>query len=284
MQQIKDGIYYESSYSGVTVGAIILNQGSILIDAPLRTEDARSWRASLVNLGSSSNRILVNLDAHPDRTLGTRAMDCTTASHAKTALTFRNRPTVFKGLNHESGADWEMTDEVIGTRWSTPDITFTKRLNFHWGDPEVLVEHHPGPMAGSTWVIIPDAKVIFVGDTIMPDQPPFLANADLPAWIESLDELRTAYKDFTLISGRNGPVSADTIKDQKSYLNKILKGLERLAKRSAVPEMTEGLISGLIKDVTVPSKLRDHYIQRLRNGLYQYYSTYYRPTESEEEE
>lgn len=284
MQQIENGIYYENSYSGVTVGAIILNQGTILIDAPLRTEDSRSWRASLVNMGSSSNRILVNLDAHPDRTLGTRAMDCTTASHANTAQTFRNRPTIFKGLNHESGADWEMTDEVIGTRWSTPDVTFTESLHFHWGDPEVILEHHPGPMAGSIWVIIPDSKVIFIGDTIMPDQPPFLANADLPAWIESLDELKAAYVDFTIISGRNGPVSADTIKDQKGYLNKILKGLERLAKRNAVPEMTEGLISGLIKDVTVPSKLREHYIQRLRNGLYNYYSTHYQPTESEEEE
>lgn len=284
MQQIENGIYYENSYSGVTVGAVILNQGTILIDAPLRTEDARSWRASLVNMGSSSNRVLVNLDAHPDRTLGTRAMDCTTASHAKTAQTFRNRPTIFKGLNHDSGADWEMTDEVIGTRWSTPDITFTQSLHFHWGDPEVILEHHPGPMAGSIWVIIPDSEVIFVGDTIMPDQPPFLANADLPAWIESLDELRGYYKDFALISGRNGPVRADTIKDQKRYLNKILKGLERLAQRDAVPEMTEGLISGLIKDISVPSKLRDHYVQRLRNGLYQYYSTHYRPTESEEED
>lgn len=284
MRQIVDRIYYEDGYSGVTVGAIILNLGTILIDAPLRSEDARSWRASLINMGSSSNRVLVNLDSHPDRTLGTRAMDCTIVAHQKTAQTFRNRPSVFKGHTSESGAEWEMNEEVIGTRWIAPDITFSQSLRFHWGEPEVFIEHRPGPTVGSVWVIIPDAKVVFVGDTIMPDQPPFLANADLPAWLDSLDELRTQYKDFTIISGRNGLVEADSVKEQKSYISKIYKNLERLAGRSAVPEMTEGLVSNLIKDLTVSSKLREHYIQRLRNGLYQYYTHHYRPNELDEEE
>lgn len=284
MRLIENGIYYEDSYSGVTVGAIILNQGSILVDAPLRSEDARSWRASLVNIGSSANRVLVNLDAHPDRTLGTRAMDATIVAHNRTALTFRNRPSIFKGLNHESGAEWEMNDEVIGTRWSAPDITFSNGMSFHWGEPDVLLEHHPGPNPGSIWVIIPSSKVIFAGDTIMPDQPPFLANADLPAWIESLDILKASYQNFTIVSGRNGLVGAEAIKAQKNYLTKILRGLEKLAKRNAAPEMTEGLVAGLVKDLPVPAKLQEHYMQRLRNGLYQYYSRHYRPVEGSEEE
>lgn len=284
MRLIENGIYYEDSYSGVTVGAIILNQGSILIDAPLRSEDARSWRASLVNIGSSANRVLVNLDAHPDRTLGTRAMDATIIAHNRTALTFRNRPSIFKGLNHESGAEWEMSDEAIGTRWLAPDITFSDGMSFHWGEPEVLLEHHAGPNPGSIWVIIPSSNVIFVGDTIMPEQPPFLANADLPAWIESLELLKSSYQKFTIVSGRDGLVGAEAIKEQKSYLTKILKGLEKLANRNAAPEATEGLVAGLVKDLAVPAKLREHYMQRLRNGLYQYYSRHYRPVEAEEEE
>ncbi|HZD57673.1 MAG TPA: MBL fold metallo-hydrolase [Anaerolineales bacterium] len=284
MHQIEDGIYYEDAYSGVTLGAIILSHGTILIDSPLRGEDARSWRATLVNMGGSTNRVLVNLDAHPDRTLGTRAMDTTIVTHHKTALTFRNRPTIFKGQNQDSGADWEMNDEVIGTRWSTPDITFTQQLVFHWGEPEVILEHHPGPALGSIWTIVPAAKVIFVGDAIIPEQPPFLAHADLPAWIESLDVLLATYRDYTIICGRGGPVGAEAVRAQKSYLKKILKGLERVAKRSAGPEMTEGLIAGLIKDLSIPSKLQEHYVQRLRNGLYQYYSRHYRPVEAPEED
>jgi hypothetical protein len=96
MQEITRGIYYETAYSGVTLGAILLPQGTVMIDAPLRAEDGRSWRSALNYLGGNSNRLLVNLDAHPDRTLGSRVMDCTIIAHQKTAQVFRGRPSVFR--------------------------------------------------------------------------------------------------------------------------------------------------------------------------------------------
>ncbi|MEE9188914.1 MAG: hypothetical protein V3U36_06045, partial [Anaerolineales bacterium] len=66
MHQIAPGIYSEDTFAGVTLGALILPHGTIMVDAPLRAEDARSWSASLTNLSIGSNRILVNLDAHLD--------------------------------------------------------------------------------------------------------------------------------------------------------------------------------------------------------------------------
>jgi hypothetical protein len=39
MQEIKPGIYYEETYPGATIGAILLSRGMIFIDAPLRPED-----------------------------------------------------------------------------------------------------------------------------------------------------------------------------------------------------------------------------------------------------
>ena len=60
-------------------------------------------------------------------------------------------------------------------------------------------------------------------------------------------------------------------------------GTGLLIKGTCPPE-PEGLISGLIKDLSAPAKLQEHYVQRLRNGLYQYYSRHYRPVETPEEE
>ena len=54
-----------------------------------------------------------------------------------------------------------------------------------------------------------------------------------------------------------------------------MRGLERLAKKDAPPEMTEGLIKGLISGMSLPPNRRKHYIQRLRHGLYYYYSQHY---------
>lgn len=280
MQKIEQGIYYENAYPGVTVAAIIQPLGTILVDAPLRAEDARSWLVLLYNLGAKPNRILINLDAHPDRTLGARSMDCTIVAHQKTAQVFRNRPSVFKGQNAESGSEWETYDDVMGTRWAIPDITFTSSLTLHWGEHNVVIEHHAGPAPGSTWVLIPGMKIAFVGDVVLAGQPPFLTNADIPAWVDTLDLLLDAYQDFKIVGGRGGVVSIADVNSQQHHLKNVLKGLDKLAKKNAAPEEIESLIPNLLGDLNFPAELKEQYIQRYRHGLYQYYTRHYRPVEA----
>jgi glyoxylase-like metal-dependent hydrolase (beta-lactamase superfamily II) len=277
MQEIENGIFIETLYPGVTLGALVFAHGTLLIDAPLRPEDNRSWRAVLINQGSSANRILINLDAHPDRTLGARALECTIIAHQKTAQVFRSRPLVFKGQNIDSGAEWETYSDAVGTRWAMPDITFTNRIFLHWGPPDVVIEHHPGSAPGAIWVIIPDYKIIFVGDAVLHNQPPFLATADIPAWQVALELLLTSYKDHMIISGREGAVPYEAIRAQNHLLKRIFKGLEKLAKRNAPPGATESLIPSLMGEIDFPAHLEEQYAQRLKHGLNQYYLHLYRP-------
>lgn len=278
MQQIGRGIFFEDSYLGVTLGALVLPQGIILIDAPLRAEDARSWRSSLVNQRGGSNRLLVSLDAHLDRTLGARALDCTVVSHQKAAQVFRNRPTIFKGQGVESGSDWETYDDAIGIRWVSPDITFSEQMSLHWGGAEVILKYHPGPTPGSIWVSIPEAHVVFVGDTVILGQPPFLSFADLEPWIESLDLLMQSYQDYVIVSGRGGPATMEDIRFQQRILKDILEGVERLAKKNTGPEGTESLVGPLLAKYKFSPDLRERYIQRLQYGLYQCFVRRYRPS------
>jgi glyoxylase-like metal-dependent hydrolase (beta-lactamase superfamily II) len=282
MKKIEDGIYYETSYPGVTLGAVFCSQATILIDAPLRAEDARSWLASLLNFEKSTQHILVNLDAHPDRTLGNRHLDCMIIMHQRTAQIFKSRPSIFKGQNADSGAEWETFDEVLGSRWTVADITYSQSVHLHYGE-EVIIEHHPGSSAGTTWVNIPSAGVLFVGDTVLVNQPPFLANADLPAWIDTLNVLIKSYRDYKIVSGRGGLVTLDDVRAQQKHLKKILRGLERLRKRNAAPESVEGLILNLLSDYSFPAKNKGLYTSRYKHGLYQYYARRYRPSEASNE-
>jgi glyoxylase-like metal-dependent hydrolase (beta-lactamase superfamily II) len=277
MEQIKNGFYYEDSFPGVTLGAIIFPRGTIMIDSPLQSEDARSWRATLLNISSSTNRFLVNLDAHPDRTLGSRAMESTIIAHTNTAEELKFRPSVFKGQNLISGSDWEINDRVIGTRWTHPVITLTTQILLHLNEAEVLIEHHPGPSTGSIWVNIPSEKVVFIGDTVVPNQPPFFSQADIPAWVETLNLLCKSFSDYNIISGRGGPVTIDIVKSQIKYLNKVKKALERLAKREAPAEKTESLVNRLLKDFKVSPNRKTQLLNRLKYGLFHYYTRYYIP-------
>jgi len=277
MQQIKRGIYFEDAYLGVTLGALVLPRGTLLIDSPLRPEDARAWRSVLLNQRGGSNRILVLLDGHTDRTLGARALDCTILTHQLTAQAYRNRPAIFKGQSSESGTDWETFNESIGMRWALPDITFSERMVLQWGETEVILEHHPGPTPGAIWVVVPDEKVVYVGDAVLPEQPPFLADADIESWLEALNHLRSSFRDYIIVSGRGGPVSVEVVRKQIKHLKKIATRLDRLFQKNSPPDATEGLIQSLLKDFTYPANNQDIYVKRLRSGLYHYYNRHYRP-------
>jgi glyoxylase-like metal-dependent hydrolase (beta-lactamase superfamily II) len=290
MQQIENGIFYEDAFLGVTVGAMVFSQGSIMIDAPLRPEDTRTWRSALMNQRGGAARLLVSLDAHPDRTLGTRALECPIVAHQKTAQVFRNRPTIFKGQSIETGSAWETYSDAIGMRWASPDMTFTDRMSLFWGGPEVVLDFHPGPTPGSIWTIVPAAKVIFVGDSVVMNQPPFLSQADLGQWIESLNVLEKEYADYKIISGRGGPASLEDIRKLRGLLGDIGQQMDTLGSKNAAPEATQDLAASLLARFSYPPKLADFYTARIRYGLYQCYTRRFRPnvtvsqTETEEED
>lgn len=280
MQQIGKGIFIEDTYLGVTVGGMVFPHGTIYVDAPLRIEDTRAWRSALMAQRGGSNRILVNLDSHLDRILGSRMMDCTVIAHQKTAQVFRNQPMIFKGQMVEMGASWEDYSDAVGIRWALPDITFQEGLSLHWGGGEVIVDHHPGPTSGACWVSIPSEGVVFTGDILVVGQTPFLAQADIQLWLENLELLQKQFKDFILVSGRGGIASTEDIKILQKGLKKVLRGMERLAKKRAAPEVTESMIPSLLEDFELPGGGRQRDIVRLKYGLYQYYVRSYHQSNS----
>jgi len=275
MQQIKPGIYFEDQHLGVTLGALVCSHGTVLIDAPLRPEDARSWRSGLLSQRGGIGRLLVLLDAHPDRALGARSLESTILVHQETAQKFFDRSIIFKGQVEVSGAIWETYHEAIGTRWAPPDITFSEQMTLHWGGPEILLEHHPGPAPGATWVLIPEEEVVFIGDAVITDHPPFLANGDLEKWIDTLQLLNKSYKDYTIIGGRNGLISIEDVRAQIRFFKKVVSRLDKLAEKNAPPGETEKFISTLLLSYEIPPDKYARCAQRLRNGLYQYYNDHY---------
>jgi glyoxylase-like metal-dependent hydrolase (beta-lactamase superfamily II) len=285
MQSIANKVFIEDSFPGVTLGAISTPRGLIQIDAPPSADDSRTWRASLMNVGAGPDRVLVNLDSHPDRTLGARAMDCTIIAHEKTAHAFRNRPTTFKAQGDETGANWESIPGLGSVRWAPPEISFTQDLILHWSENLIRLEHRPGPAAGAIWVILPADKIVFVGDLVLKGQPPFLVNANLPHWLDSLKELMgNDYKGFNIISGRGGTVNALAVKNQLEAIKHLHDRLEKLAARNAAPESTEKLVEGLLGGYKVPAARQKHFAQRLRYGLHHYYVRHYHPTNGADDE
>ncbi|NWF65292.1 MAG: MBL fold metallo-hydrolase [Chloroflexi bacterium] len=226
-----------------------------------------------MSLGGGIDRLLINMDAHPDRTLGARAMDCTVIAHEKTAQIFRTRPSAFKAQGEETGADWESIPGLGSVRWAPPEISFLNQMSLHWGSSPVLLEHHPGPSHGAIWVHLPEEKVLFIGDAVMKNQPPFLAGSNLKAWLESLDLLlQPEFKGYTFISSRGGVVNTNTIKAQYDFLKHLNEKLSKSTSKKPNPAAIEKMIASLLTWFKAPSARQKQFAQRLRYGLLHYNS------------
>ncbi len=285
MQEISNHIFIETGYAGVTLGAINWPHGLVLIDSPFRIEDNRSWRSALLTLGGGVDRMLINLDAHFDRTLGTRAMECTVLGHEKMAEVFHNRPVSFKTQTAETGSDWELYNNQGTIRWSPPEITFSEHMGIHWNENSLDLESHPGPAVGAIWAVMASEKIAFIGDAVVVNQPPFLASANIPAWIASLELLLTpSFANYLLVSGRGGLVAQQQVRDQIAFLQQVEDLVAGLNKKNATPDDAAALAPGLLRKFEVTTGREVQYEQRLRYGLSHYFLRHFRPAAAEIEE
>ena len=198
---------------------------------------------------------------------------------------FRSRPVAFKAQGDETGADWESIPGLSNIRWTVPEICFSHHMTLHWGDISAQLEYHPGPSIGSSWVVLPEVRVIFVGDAVVCNQPPFLTGADIPNWLETLKQLLSpAYRDYIVVAGRGGVAPAAAIKAQIEFLNLVKSRLEKLAAQHAAPDSTEDLVPSLSNILKYQTAHDQRYTQRLRYGLRQYYLRHYHASTSKAED
>lgn len=276
MEEIVKNVFIETQYPGVTLGAIQWSHGTIFIDAPLRMEDIRSWRSSFLHPSSLMERFLVNLDAHLDRTVGVRSMECTVVGHEKMAAVFRNRPVTYKFQSSEIGAISESMETIGSIRWAPPDATFSDNLAFTNEEIHLVLETRPGPSTGSIWVTLPQQEVVFVGDAVMVNQPPFLACANIPQWIETLEKLLSPeYSGFKIISGRNGLLGSEYVVQQLEWLKSIDQRLQDLAAVGGTASDTEKMIPLLLREYNQNMPEIPMFKRRLKFGLFQYFTRHF---------
>lgn len=278
MKKLKPGIYYESSYTGATVGAFLFSKDTVLVDAPLKPEEGRAWLSDLHKAGAKPRRLVVTLDSHPDRTLGTQTLDTQVMAHREVVRQIRRRAAIFKALKQESGAEWEETSGLSGLRWIMPRLTFSENLILYFDKRELRLEHHPGSSPGACWLLSPGDRVVFVGDTLMIGEPPFLAQADIRAWLKQLDLLSSKeFKGYMIIAGRGGKATAKDINAMRRFLKDVEARLKSLGKKKSAPAEIEKLAPRLAAKFKGSAKRQTLYAQRLRHGLQAYFTRRHLP-------
>lgn len=266
MRRLAKELYVESDYPGVTVGALVTPHGVVCIDAPTRPVDARAWRAALGQISPAPLRYVVLLDGHRDRLPGSPALQATSVAHDAVAERVLAQPDA----PVEAGSEAELMPELAGTRLIVPAVTFSQQLTLYVGPRAVQVDHRGGCSSGASWIHFPEAKTLFVGDLLTVGMPPFLADADLDAWMGVLDELRRArYRGYTFVPGRGKPASQEALKRFASYLGNVRRRLERFHAAGRPRAELTSLVPVLLTDFKArrDDGAADLYARRLRYGL-----------------
>ena len=277
MKEIAPDILIETDLEGVTVGAVRTSEGICMIDYPLMPKDILSWQTSSTRPGAGPKRLIVLLDDHPDRAGGCKNSRTPIITHTHTAHALHARPSTTKMQGMETGNRWEIIKEIAAIDWPQPEIVFSDSLQIAWEDNPIIIENHPGPTKGALWVILPQSKVVFVGDAVMPGEPPFLFSSQIESWLENLDLLRsTAFKDFTIVSGRSEIVTGDDIKETQRFLKKVSRGLERLNFQKADLTKVQKTAISYLDEFNAKNKIeKDMFRNRLSYGLSKYYINFY---------
>lgn len=271
MDQISEHVFIEDEFPGVVLGVLNLSHGLVMVDSPFRSQDISAWRGRLANLGGGVDKLLVLLDSHLDRSYGAHLMGANILCHEKNAEIIQMRSNLSHFQEKRTGAEWEVYNIPSETHTLMPDFAYSDKTSIYWnGDPLVVIHHQGAHLAGS-WLMYEPEKVVFVGDSVVVNQPPFLAWSDLEYWLDDLYLLQSeAFAEYKIISGRNGLVGQEAIDAMINFLLNVKNEIQGLHYKKKQDEEFHNTVDRLLNLLDFDQIFKERYQQRLQWGMAQY--------------
>jgi glyoxylase-like metal-dependent hydrolase (beta-lactamase superfamily II) len=274
MRKITSDVYIENKFPAVNLGLIVIHGETLLVDCPIRLEDVRSWLNQVADFGKP--RFTALLDHHPDRVIGARDLRMPLVGHQMTSQIMALKSDSFKGSAHPIGAETDRLKRVTGVSRATPNLTFTDEMTIRMSDDQIEFWHRPGPTEGSIWVVFHKQRAIFLGDAVTVAEPPFIGDADIDGWLQTLDDLRT-FEDqsYHLVSSRDGLIEREDINTMARFVRKVRLRLERLGEMDELDTETDSIAGELLGDYSLTGSRKERARLRLRVGLEDLYQKFY---------
>jgi len=225
MKEITDGIFVETEYEGVNVGAIVTDEGIICVDVPSYPRDARDWAIRLERLHPRPIKLLILTDSNGDRILNTRWLNARIVAHHNVAEQLGSYEKRFPQSMLDSliQRNAKYGKELSNGPVDRPALSFESDMSILYDNHRIVLRYMPGPTGGNIWVEIPDKAVLFTGDSLVVGVQPYVAEMYWQAWIDSLNQLagQGRMQPMLIIPGRGDVANLDSIIRLKKYLQLI---------------------------------------------------------------
>jgi glyoxylase-like metal-dependent hydrolase (beta-lactamase superfamily II) len=176
------------------IGAILGDDGVLIVDTRISHRQADEILADLAELTQLPVRAVVNTHGHNDHAFGNhRFRPAPIWGHERCARMVRE--TGAAQLRTVAAAIPELAADLAEVVLDPPDRTFdgeSATLDFDAGGRRIELRHlGRGHTDNDIVVLVPDANVLFAGDLVEADAPPYFGDSyplDWPATVEAMVE------------------------------------------------------------------------------------------------
>jgi cyclase len=270
IREIAPDISIETEFHGANVAFIVTGQGVILIDTPMLPDDARSWLGQIQEHTDQPIIYIINTDHHRAHVIGNQFFPTATVIAHENAWkemksygdSFRTRLiNMYRNRIPEAVMEWQSSLRII-----TPEITFTSRTVLFKGDKEIHLIPVGGHTPATTVIYFPNERLLFSGDVVITDRPPFLSQGNTKEWLEALTYLRRLRYDI-LIPGHGEPTGKEATESMSDYLRMVRRKV-RSAYRAGLPKADAARsLSHLIRYWPIPPSEKPKADRRFKSGL-----------------
>ncbi|MFH8491828.1 MBL fold metallo-hydrolase [Streptomyces longisporoflavus] len=193
-------------------GVLIGDDAVAVVDTAATERRARALRAAIAARTPLDVRTIVTTHHHGDHHFGNSVVApyATVVSHEVTRAEMARR-----GL--------AMREVWPGTEWgdislALPTLTFRERATLHVGGLTAELMHvGPAHTTSDIVVWLPEQRVLFAGDVLLPGCTPFVLMGSLSGTLEAITRLRAL--DPAVVVGGHGPVAGPEVLDAtRDYL------------------------------------------------------------------
>jgi cyclase len=270
IQEVAPGIFVETEYHGANVAFVLTGAGVILIDTPMLPSEALHWHGEIRRRTADDIAYIINTDHHRAHVIGNQYFPAATVIAHDNAWkelkgygdNFRTRLlNMYRDRMPEAVEVWEKDLRII-----TPEVSFTSPTVLYRGNKELHLIPVGGHTPATTVVHFPQEGVLFAGDIVVTNRPPFLSQGSTAEWLAALTFLRRL--DYDILVPGHGELTGKEATERMSEFLRLVRRKVRSAYRAGMGKAdTARSLAHLIHHWPVPSFEKPKADRRFKAGL-----------------
>jgi len=208
-----------TSPAAANAGFVIGDDGVVVIDTFFSEDAAKQLLAAIQERSKLPVKYVINTHYHIDHVAGNTLF----ANQGATVLAQRNVRAWIHTENLRLLGDL-LTPELKTQTESiaAPTVDYEDASHLYLGSRAIDVRSFPGHTGGDSIVVVPDAKVAFLGDLFWRNMLPTLIDASTKPWVESLESI-TAMNEpgYTFVPGHGDIGDVKDVAAFRNYLTTL---------------------------------------------------------------